>query len=220
MHPSQGLARMALPQRQAQVRAQALRAQSLSSLLAARPTPTTPGKPPPSLLCIMPQTMGEFSHNRVQGPQLCYSCTTASTHLVAICAARVFVQQMHTAASASTHITNNKTLALHNKLTFTPHCCGAPRRPLPHIPSASPAQFALLQQHIDELTEEKLELQRGLAAQARLAASLSEENSVLAEQYNAQGKTVEALQKKVWGGSSGGLEVGSGCSSGKLHELQ
>ena len=54
-----------------------------------------------------------------------------------------------------------------------------------------------LQQHITGLTEEKLELQRGLSQQATLNASLSEENMKLVEQYNVQGKAVEELHKKV-----------------------
>ena len=54
-----------------------------------------------------------------------------------------------------------------------------------------------MQQHITGLTEEKLELQRGLSQQATLNASPSEENMKLVEQYNVQGKAVEELHKKV-----------------------
>jgi len=91
---------------------------------------------------------------------------------------------------------------------------GLPPRP-PHGPTAASAsshkrvdstdsfasgaagQFALLHQHIDELTEEKLGLQRGLAKQQRLAEGLAEENEALVAQYNAQARVVEELNKKV-----------------------
>lgn len=63
--------------------------------------------------------------------------------------------------------------------------------------TASSQQFSLLQQHIDELTEEKLGLQRGLATQMRLADDLVQENQTLTEQYNAQAQVVEAMRKKV-----------------------
>ena len=54
-------------------------------------------------------------------------------------------------------------------------------------PSDSRSQrFAALQQHIDEVTTEKLELQRGLAQQGKLAAQLASENMQLSEDYNQQ----------------------------------
>lgn len=46
--------------------------------------------------------------------------------------------------------------------------------------------FAALQQHIDELTTEKFELQRGLAQQGKLSATLAAENMQLSEDYNRQ----------------------------------
>lgn len=65
------------------------------------------------------------------------------------------------------------------------------------VPSASSTQFTALQQHIDELTRDKMELQRGLAQQAKLAEALSDENGVLTERLNAQAAQVDALQRKV-----------------------
>ena len=58
-------------------------------------------------------------------------------------------------------------------------------------------QFEALQQHIDELTEEKLALTRGLAQQTRINGSLQDENEALAAQYNARGALVDELRKKV-----------------------
>ena len=55
----------------------------------------------------------------------------------------------------------------------------------PH-PGAPAQPFVALQQHIEELTTEKFELQRGLAQQGKLAASLAAENMQLGEHYNQQ----------------------------------
>ena len=46
--------------------------------------------------------------------------------------------------------------------------------------------FSALQQHIDELTTAKFELQRGMAQQGKLAASLAAENMRLSEDFNHQ----------------------------------
>ncbi|GFR43629.1 hypothetical protein Agub_g4728 [Astrephomene gubernaculifera] len=59
------------------------------------------------------------------------------------------------------------------------------------------AQFAALQQHIDELTEEKLALSRGLQQQTRINEQLAEENQALMLQYNARGAAMEELQRKI-----------------------
>lgn len=70
--------------------------------------------------------------------------------------------------------------------------------------TAGRAQFTALQQHIDELTEEKLQLARGLQQQTRINEQLSEENGELMRQYNARGTMVEELQRKVCFGVEGG----------------
>lgn len=78
----------------------------------------------------------------------------------------------------------------------------------------SRAQFAALQQHIDELTEEKLQLARGLQQQTRINEQLSEENGELMRQYNARGTMVEELQRKVWfavGTRRWGSPMTAGC---------
>ncbi len=57
-----------------------------------------------------------------------------------------------------------------------------------HMQSASGRgqDFSALQQHIDELTTAKFELQRGMAQQGKLAASLAAENMRLGEDFNQQ----------------------------------
>ncbi|GAX74765.1 hypothetical protein CEUSTIGMA_g2212.t1 [Chlamydomonas eustigma] len=62
---------------------------------------------------------------------------------------------------------------------------------------AQSMQFSLLHRHIDELTEEKLGLQRGLVKQQQLAEGLLEENQALMERYNAQAHVVDSLNKKI-----------------------
>ena len=51
---------------------------------------------------------------------------------------------------------------------------------------AEERQFATLQQHIDELTQQKFELARGLEQQQQLAASLAAENQQLLDDFNRQ----------------------------------
>lgn len=62
---------------------------------------------------------------------------------------------------------------------------------------ANTQQFQALQEAIDQLTLQKLELERGLMQQARMNESLVTENSTMAEQYNAQGKVIAELREKV-----------------------
>ncbi|CAD7705397.1 unnamed protein product [Ostreobium quekettii] len=57
--------------------------------------------------------------------------------------------------------------------------------------------FAGLQAHIDDLTQEKYELQRGMESQAKMAQSLAEENEALAERFNGQGRELEAARKEL-----------------------
>ena len=57
--------------------------------------------------------------------------------------------------------------------------------------------FSALQQHIDELTTAKFELQRGLAQQGKLAASLAAENMRLSEDYNQQVATCAILMPSL-----------------------
>ncbi|KAL4442722.1 hypothetical protein ABPG77_006716 [Micractinium sp. CCAP 211/92] len=65
-------------------------------------------------------------------------------------------------------------------------------------PSASRAQeFKALQQHIDELTEEKFMLQRAVEHQSKLALNLAEENEALTRRYNEQGAEVQSLREQV-----------------------
>jgi FtsZ-binding cell division protein ZapB len=52
----------------------------------------------------------------------------------------------------------------------------------------------MLQQHIDELTTEKLELLRGLQQQARSNEALAEENRSLEEQHNQMAMRLQAEQ--------------------------
>ncbi len=50
-------------------------------------------------------------------------------------------------------------------------------------------RFKALQQHIDELTQEKYELMRGLATQRKVQESLEEESERFASDFNRQAST-------------------------------
>ncbi|KAL3620083.1 hypothetical protein CASFOL_034995 [Castilleja foliolosa] len=54
--------------------------------------------------------------------------------------------------------------------------------------------FAALEQHIEDLTQEKFSLQRALEASRSLAESLASENSALTDNYNQQGGVVNQLK--------------------------
>lgn len=54
--------------------------------------------------------------------------------------------------------------------------------------------FAALEQHIEDLTQEKFSLQRALEASQVLAESLATENSALTDSYNQQGGVVNQLK--------------------------
>ncbi|XP_019166350.1 PREDICTED: uncharacterized protein LOC109162112 [Ipomoea nil] len=54
--------------------------------------------------------------------------------------------------------------------------------------------FAALEQHIEDLTQEKFSLQRSLEASRALAESLAAENSALTDSYNQQGGVVNQLK--------------------------
>ncbi|XP_073135394.1 protein BLISTER-like [Henckelia pumila] len=54
--------------------------------------------------------------------------------------------------------------------------------------------FSALEQHIEDLTQEKFSLQRGLEASRALAESLASENSALTDSYNQQGSLVHQLK--------------------------
>lgn len=57
--------------------------------------------------------------------------------------------------------------------------------------------FAALEQHIEDLTQEKFSLQRALEASRALAESLAAENSSLTESYNQQGSVVNQLKSDM-----------------------
>ncbi|KZV15258.1 hypothetical protein F511_27540 [Dorcoceras hygrometricum] len=54
--------------------------------------------------------------------------------------------------------------------------------------------FAALEQHIEDLTQEKFSLQRALESSRALAESLASENSTLTESFNQQGSLVNQLK--------------------------
>ncbi|KAL2506514.1 blister [Abeliophyllum distichum] len=54
--------------------------------------------------------------------------------------------------------------------------------------------FAALEQHIEDLTQDKFSLQRALEASRTLAESLAAENSALTDSYNQQGSIVNQLK--------------------------
>ncbi|KAI3711907.1 hypothetical protein L1987_70456 [Smallanthus sonchifolius] len=57
--------------------------------------------------------------------------------------------------------------------------------------------FAALEQHIEDLTQEKFSLQRALEASRVLAESLATENSALTDSYNQQGGVVNQLKADI-----------------------
>ncbi|XP_057471244.1 protein BLISTER isoform X2 [Actinidia eriantha] len=57
--------------------------------------------------------------------------------------------------------------------------------------------FAALEQHIEDLTQEKFSLQRALEASRALADSLAAENSSLTDSYNQQGSVVNQLKSDM-----------------------
>ncbi|XP_051127718.1 protein BLISTER isoform X2 [Andrographis paniculata] len=57
--------------------------------------------------------------------------------------------------------------------------------------------FAALEQHIEDLTQEKFSLQRALEASRTLAESLASENSTLTESFNQQGAFVNQLKSEL-----------------------
>ncbi|CAM8890459.1 unnamed protein product [Rhodiola kirilowii] len=57
--------------------------------------------------------------------------------------------------------------------------------------------FSALEQHIEDLTQEKFSLQRAVEASRALAESLAAENSALTDSYNQQGSVVNQLQLEM-----------------------
>lgn len=57
--------------------------------------------------------------------------------------------------------------------------------------------FAALEQHIEDLTQEKFSLQRAVEASQTLAESLAAENSSLTESYNQQGSIVNQIKSDM-----------------------
>ncbi|CAL5416580.1 unnamed protein product [Camellia sinensis] len=57
--------------------------------------------------------------------------------------------------------------------------------------------FAALEQHIEDLTQEKFSLQRALEASRTLAESLASENSALTDSYYQQGSVVNQLKSEM-----------------------
>ncbi|XP_011091381.1 uncharacterized protein LOC105171836 [Sesamum indicum] len=62
------------------------------------------------------------------------------------------------------------------------------------FPSKQNDDFAALEQHIEDLTQEKFSMQRALEASRALAESLASENSALTESFNQQGSVVNQLK--------------------------
>ncbi|KAL2613714.1 hypothetical protein R1flu_025406 [Riccia fluitans] len=67
------------------------------------------------------------------------------------------------------------------------------------LPQANSSRddFAMLEQHIEDLTQEKFSLQRGLDTARALAETLAQENSALTEDYNKQGALVNEFKEEV-----------------------
>lgn len=63
--------------------------------------------------------------------------------------------------------------------------------------SRNAANLKLLQQHIDELTTEKLELMRGLQQQVKANEALADENRALGEQHNSMAAKLEDERQTI-----------------------
>ncbi|EFJ51040.1 hypothetical protein VOLCADRAFT_88274, partial [Volvox carteri f. nagariensis] len=108
------------------------------------------------------------------------------------------VPQLRSHHSRRVSVDSAGVLSLHSQATGGAHTAGANAHgPGGGSSGVSQAQFAALQQHIDELTEEKLALMRGLQQQTRINEQLAEENEELMRQYNARGAAMEELQRKM-----------------------
>ncbi|XP_027363674.1 protein BLISTER [Abrus precatorius] len=66
-----------------------------------------------------------------------------------------------------------------------------------HYYSPQNEDFAALEQHIEDLTQEKFSLQRALEASQALAESLATENSTLTDNYNQQRSVVNQLKSDM-----------------------
>ena len=66
-----------------------------------------------------------------------------------------------------------------------------------YYPSSQNEDFSALEQHIEDLTQEKFSLQRALEGSRVLAESLATENSSLTENYNHQRSIVNQLQSEM-----------------------
>ncbi|CAM6105658.1 unnamed protein product [Calypogeia fissa] len=71
-------------------------------------------------------------------------------------------------------------------------------QPRPLWPSSAGGDdFSMLEQHIEDLTQEKFSLQRGLDSARALAETLAKENSALTEDFNNQGALVNDLKAEI-----------------------
>lgn len=70
-------------------------------------------------------------------------------------------------------------------------------RPIADTPSAVSSDFGALEQHIEDLTQEKFALQRSLDAGRALAESLAQENAHLMQEFNARGAVVAQLRDEL-----------------------
>lgn len=59
------------------------------------------------------------------------------------------------------------------------------------------SNFTSLQKHIEDLTEEKLELKKTLELSERLTESLSKENEAMGIELNEQSNLIESLNKTI-----------------------
>ncbi|XP_061990039.1 protein BLISTER isoform X1 [Rosa rugosa] len=93
-----------------------------------------------------------------------------------------------------------------NKFSFSPSAGVDQQRPIVEssvdrkhefYSSKQNDDFAALEQHIEDLTQEKFSLQRALEASRALAESLASENSSLTETYNQQRSVVDQLKSDL-----------------------
>ncbi|KAM3199536.1 protein BLISTER [Capsicum annuum] len=111
------------------------------------------------------------------------------------------VHPMDTSESSNSRsMMNSSTFSANGPDQLSHHTEKDPRNMDNHYQSFAQKQnedFAALEQHIEDLTQEKFSSQRALEASRTLAESLAAENSALTESYNQQGSFVTQLNSDI-----------------------
>lgn len=149
---------------------------------------TSAGRSRPSFLdsigvsrTSLANTSAQYDKSEVQSTEIPWSHSSAHK-----------ISEFNTMEESSTHDPiNDKELSLNN---FVSSNDGYATKENMSFTSNKNEDFAALEQHIEDLTQEKFSLQRALETSRTLAESLAAENSSLTESYNQQGQTVNQLR--------------------------